>query len=188
MRNQIVVHCYSLMAKKKSIVLPQANRESSTHALIKGVVAAVVTTSRSEVCSLCCAPPSLEICAVKKTNSKPTKGKRRKCFFGGLRSKDFKVEPLSPTIYVRQKSINLLPLEFSLPLRDTMQGKGLWAQAIIRGRAACTRRFGMVEGTWNYDESKELQNWKDKITRYTQTIKEVGMIVFCQRKRQMHCL
>ncbi|KAK9998084.1 hypothetical protein SO802_017687 [Lithocarpus litseifolius] len=22
----------------------------------------------------------------------------------------------------------------------------------------------MVEGTWNYDESKELQNWKDKIT------------------------
>ena len=61
MRNQIVVHCYSLMAKKKSIVLLQASRESSTHALIKGVVAAVVTTSRSEVCNLCCAPPSLEI-------------------------------------------------------------------------------------------------------------------------------
>ena len=59
-------------------------------------------------------------------------------------------------------------------------------QAIIRGRAvrrqaittlkclqsivniqsqASTRRFGTVEGTWNYDESKELQNWKDKITR-----------------------
>ena len=61
MRNQIVVHCFSLLAKKKSIVLPQASRESSTHALIKGVVAAVITTSRSEVCSLCCAPPSLEI-------------------------------------------------------------------------------------------------------------------------------
>ena len=30
---------------------------------------------------------------------------------------------------------------------------------------ASTRRFGTVEGTWNYDESKELQNWKDKITR-----------------------
>nr|POE58094.1 hypothetical protein CFP56_72287 [Quercus suber] len=42
------------------------------------------------------------------------------------------VEPLSPTINVRQKSINLLPLEFSLPFRDTMQGKGLWVQAIIR--------------------------------------------------------
>ena len=26
------------------------------------------------------------------------------------------------------------------------------------------------------------------IFRYTQTIKEVGMIMFCQRKRQMHCL
>ena len=26
------------------------------------------------------------------------------------------------------------------------------------------------------------------IFRYTQTIKEVGMIVFCQRKTQMHCL
>ncbi|KAK4592091.1 hypothetical protein RGQ29_016543 [Quercus rubra] len=59
-------------------------------------------------------------------------------------------------------------------------------QAIIRGRAvrrqaittlkclqsivniqsqASTRRFGTVEGTRNYDESKELQNWKDKITR-----------------------
>ena len=54
MRNQIVVHCYSLLAKKKSIVLPQAIHESSTHALIKGVVVAVITTSRSEVCSLCC--------------------------------------------------------------------------------------------------------------------------------------
>ncbi|KAF3954617.1 hypothetical protein CMV_020050 [Castanea mollissima] len=44
------------------------------------------------------------------------------------------VKPLSPTINVRPKSINLLPLEFSLPFRDTMQGKGLRAQAIIRGR------------------------------------------------------
>ena len=56
-------------------------------------------------------------------------------------------------------------------------------QAIIRGRAvrrqaistlkclqsivniqsqACTRRFGMVESTW---DCKQLQDWKDKITR-----------------------
>ena len=55
MRNQIVVHCYSWLAKRKSIVLSQTIHESSTHALIKGVVAAVVPISSSEVCSLCCA-------------------------------------------------------------------------------------------------------------------------------------
>ena len=57
MRNQIVVHCYSWLAKKKFMVLSQTIHESSTHALIKGVVAAVVPTSSSEtdVCSLCCA-------------------------------------------------------------------------------------------------------------------------------------
>ena len=50
-----MVRCYSWLAKKKSIVLSQIIHESSTHAHIKGVVAAVVPTSSSEVCSLCCA-------------------------------------------------------------------------------------------------------------------------------------
>ena len=39
MRNQIVVRCHSWLAKKKFIVLSQTIHESSTHALIKGVVA-----------------------------------------------------------------------------------------------------------------------------------------------------
>ena len=50
-----MVRCYSWLAKKKSIVLSQIIHESSTHAHIKGVVAAVVPTSCSEDCSHYCA-------------------------------------------------------------------------------------------------------------------------------------
>lgn len=59
-------------------------------------------------------------------------------------------------------------------------------QAIIRGRAVrrqalttlkclqsmvniqsqvCTRRFEMAEGTWDYEATKQLQDWKDKIIK-----------------------
>nr|POE58093.1 hypothetical protein CFP56_72287 [Quercus suber] len=68
-----------------------------------------------------------------------------------------------------------------VPSRTIHEGS---SYAVIKGKEkvygfkllleACTRRFGIVEGTWNYDESKELQNWKDKITRYTQKSKKLG--------------
>ena len=42
--------------------------------------------------------------------------------------------------------------------------KFLQSIVIIQSQG-CTRIFGMVEGTWNYDGSEQSQNWKDKITR-----------------------
>ncbi|KAK7857578.1 hypothetical protein CFP56_017139 [Quercus suber] len=69
--------------------------------------------------------------------------------------------PLSPTINVRQKSINLLPLEFSLPFRDTIKTPSYKPITTLK----CLQSIvvaGLHKKIWNSGRIAELERQDNK--------------------------